>query len=113
MSNGLIFYDLKFVKYNLALDPLVIIASFFRFFAEKYFSADVTQTVDMITRPIMIIGLVAFAIFFALSGETSKKMRLYSIVHPNKRLIRLTHLANVITFSAMCFFMYVFGEQGV
>ena len=111
MSNGLVFYDLKFAKYNLAIDPLVIVASFFRFFSEKYFSVSVAQTVDMITRPIMIIGLVAFAVFFALSGETSKKMRLYSIVHPNKRLIRLTHLANVITFFAMFCFMSAFGEQ--
>ena len=113
MSNGLVFYDLKFAKYNLAIDPLAIIASFFRFFAEKYFSASVVQTVDLITRPFMVLGLVAITVFFVLSSGTSQKMRLYSIVHPNKRLIRLTHLANIITFSAMCFFMYIFGEQGV
>ena len=105
MNNGLVFYDLKFAKYNLAIDPLLIIASFFRFFADKYFSVSVVQTVDMITRPIMIIGLVVFAVFFVLSSDISKKMRLYSIVHPNKRLIRLTHLANVITFAAMCCFI--------
>ena len=110
MSNGLVFYDEKFAKINLIIAPLAIIASFSYFVANKILTQNVAQTVEQIARPIMLIGVLAIAVFFVLWSGTDKKMRLYSIVRPNRRLIRITHTANIITFFAMLFFMEAFAS---
>ncbi len=110
MSNGLVFYDEKFAKYNLIVDPLAVIAAFFYFAANKIFSENVAQTVEQIMRPFMGVGILAMFVFFVLWVGVDGKMFRYSIIRPNKRLIRITHIANIITFSAMLFFMETFAN---
>lgn len=103
MSNGLVFYDEKFAKFNLIIDPLTVVLALINFISDKYFSENVARTVEQITRPFMLVGMLAMFVFFALWVIVDGRMFYYSILRPNKRLIRITHVANIITLLLLCY----------